>query len=259
MGCIHLSLHFGHSHPNVGCSKFSVGIKMISECMEVFGSPVLMKCHAIPPDLSKPVQILGSVKYSCWVIPIVTLAKRVGKTPRISADYSITLNEVLKHSSCVIPEPEDIFKQSRDSKSFSRLEVKHIFSPTGFTWWAVKCIYNYKYAFWIISVIFHLVILTALFQSADDFIISGFQVDVSYQDDSIFHTTNQTLHGERSCLLLECFFAWNVRVNAHQYNFATTQFTCLGFWIDERGFRPHLNLLFAFPHVDAHCRSPNFV
>ena len=232
------------------CSNFTGGMKITPIRLDISGHPIFMKRRVISLGLREPVKkvldnllargILTPVDSSAWATPIVTPLKRDGQTPRICGDYRITLNKVLLQTSCTTVEPEDILNEFYGSKFFSKIDLKDAYLqiPLNTTSSALTTI-NTPYGLFRYNFLpFGLNVSPAIFQNVMNEITAGiFGVSV-YQDDVIIHAPTKALHDERLRMLLERFCLKHVAINPSKCTFSMSKFACLGYLIDETGFRP---------------------
>ena len=234
----------------IQCSKATGGMKIKPIRLELSGDPIFMKRRIIPFGLREPIHdavmelvnkgILSPVEASSWATPIVTPLKRDGRTYRICGDYRLTLNKSLLQQSCTTLEAEDILHCLVGSKYFSKLDLKDAYLQIPIDGQSSRVTtINTPFGLFRYNFLpFGLSVSPAIFQNVMNIITANLDGVSVYQDDVIVHAPTKTLHDKRLCALLERFCNFNVTINPDKCTFCKTTFSCLGFIVDESGYRP---------------------
>ena len=67
-----------------------------------------------------------AVKFSSWAAPVVPVIKRDDNV-RLSGDYKLTINSVLKKELYSLPRIEELFTSVSGGKAFSKLDLLHAY------------------------------------------------------------------------------------------------------------------------------------
>ncbi|XP_064100772.1 uncharacterized protein K02A2.6-like [Macrobrachium nipponense] len=117
----------------LGCLKdFEVSLKVKSDA-----TPVYKHARSVPYNLREMAErelqrlqdigVIKPVDFSEWASPTVNIVKSDGKNVRICADFKETLNTVCSIDSYPLPIPEDIFATLARVKSFTKLDLSHVY------------------------------------------------------------------------------------------------------------------------------------
>ncbi len=71
--------------------------------------------------------IVKKVSHSEWAAPIVVVPKKDGKL-RFCGDYKVTVNRALEVDQYPLPRPDDLFATLANGKTFSKLDLRYIYS-----------------------------------------------------------------------------------------------------------------------------------
>ena len=182
--------------------------------------------------------IIEPITYSEWAAPIVAPLKKNGNI-RICADFSVTINPVLKAETYPIPRIEDLFATLSGGKTFTVLDIKDAYLQVEI---AEECrnlltINTHKGLFRYQRLPFGLTSAPAIWQKRMDTLLSGCKMTACYLDDIIVTGHTEEEHTRNLREVLQRLLGAGIRLGREKCNFYQGSVTYCGHTISKDGLK----------------------
>ena len=139
--------------------------------------------------------VISKVNNSAWASPRVYIKKKNQKI-RVSANFSIGLNDCLKDDVYPLPSPEDIFTKLNGGRVFSKLDLSESYLQVKVSEECSKylTINTHKGIFKLNHLSFGLKVAPSLFQQIMDTLLAGMEYAIAYLVDIWIKSVNKDQH-----------------------------------------------------------------
>ena len=212
--------------------------------------------YALQPQINQQLDriekagVLQHVMHSDWAAPIVMVPKRDGQV-RVCGDYKTTVKSMLDLDQYPLPRPEDLFASLAGGKSFSTLDLSHVYNQLVLNNNSGKylTINTHRGLYQYHCLPFGVASAPSIFQKAMETILQGMEGIICYLDDILVSGKTKEEHLTNLGKVLQRLQEHGIRAKRAKCTFLKTSVQYLGHIIDSHGLHATEEKLDAIVHA----------